>query len=141
MTAFKKKTSTKEKGMKVINVLSGMVLAVVFVAIFLLSVWIISAPAASAGDPGKGKEIYAKSCSSCHGPEGKGDGAAAAAINPKPTNLADKATVSKLDDAALTNAIVKGGAATGKSPLMPGFSQLKDQEVKDLVAYIRSVAK
>ena len=66
---------------------------------------------------------------------------AAAAMNPKPTNLADKAAMSKLDDVALTNAIVKGGAANGKSPLMPGFTQLKDQEVKDLVAYIRSIAK
>ena len=127
--------------MRVINFLSRVVLVAVFVAIFVPTVWIVSAPAASAGDPGKGKDIYAKSCSSCHGPEGKGDGAAAAAINPKPTNLADKATVSKLDDAALSNAIVKGGAATGKSPLMPAFGQLKDQEVKDLVAYIRSIAK
>ena len=127
--------------MRVINFLSGMVLVAVWVGIFLLTMWVASAPAASAGDPGKGKEIYAKSCSSCHGPEGKGDGAAAAAINPKPTNLADKATMSKLDDAALTNAIVKGGAASGKSPLMPAFSQLKDQEAKDLVAYIRSIAK
>ena len=127
--------------MRAINFLSEIIVAVVFVAILLLSVWIISAPAASAGDPAKGKEIYAKSCSSCHGPEGKGNGTAAAAINPKPTNLADKATISKLDDAALSNAIVKGGAATGKSPLMPAFGQLKDQEVKDLVAYIRSIAK
>ncbi len=127
--------------MRVINFLSGVVLAVVFVAMLLLSVWIVSAPAASAGDPGKGKEIYAKSCAGCHGPEGKGDGAAASAMNPKPTNLSDKAAMSKLDDAALTNAILKGGAASGKSPLMPAFSQLKDQEVKDVVAYIRSVAK
>ncbi len=127
--------------MKVVNFLSGVVLAVVFVVILLLSVWIISAPAASAGDPGKGKDIYAKSCAACHGPEGKGDGAAASAMNPKPTNLADKASMSKLDDAAMTKVIAKGGAATGKSPLMPAFGQLKDQEVKDIVAYIRSLAK
>ncbi len=127
--------------MRIINFISGMVLAVVFVVMILLSVWIVSTPAASAGDPGKGKEIYAKSCSSCHGPEGKGDGAAASAINPKPTNLADKAAMSKIDDAAMTKMIVKGGAGNGKSPLMPAFGQLKDQEVRDLVAYIRSVAK
>lgn len=127
--------------MRVVNFLSGMVLVVAWVAILLFTLWVASAPAASAGDPGKGKEIYTKSCAGCHGPAGKGDGAAAAAMNPKPTNLTDKASMSKLDDTAMTNVIVKGGAANGKSPLMPGFGQLKDQEVKDLVAYIRSVAK
>lgn len=127
--------------MRVINFLSGIVLAAVWVGIFLVTLWVAFAPAASAGDPGKGKELYAKSCAGCHGPEGKGDGAAASAMNPKPTNLADKAAMTKIDDATMTKIIAKGGAANGKSPLMPAFGQLKDQEVKDLVAYIRSVAK
>lgn len=127
--------------MKVIDILSAIVLAVVVVVTVLLGIWVISVPAASKGDPGKGKEIYAKSCSGCHGPDGKGDGAAASAMNPKPANLADKTSMSKLDDKAVANVIVKGGAATGKSPLMPAFSQLKAQEVNDLVAYIRSLAK
>ena len=127
--------------MRIVNFLSGMVLVFAWVAILLFTLWVASASAASAGDPGKGKDIYTKSCASCHGPAGKGDGVAAAALNPKPTNLADKATMSKVDDAALTNVIAKGGAAVGKSPLMPAFSQLKDQEVKDVVAYIRSIAK
>lgn len=131
----------KGKEMRAISFLSEIVVAVVFVAILLLSVWIISVPAASAGDPAKGREIYAKFCSSCHGPEGKGNGAAASAMNSKPTNLSDKAAISKFDDGGLSNAIVKGGAATGKSPLMPAFSQLKDQDVKDLVAYIRHLTK
>lgn len=128
--------------MRVIKFLSGIVLVAVWVGIFLVTLWVASAPAASAGDPGKGKDIYTKSCASCHGPAGKGDGVAAAALNPKPTNLADKATMSKLDDSALTNVVTKGGAAVGKSPLMPSFNgQLKDQDVKDLIAYIRSLAK
>ncbi len=119
-----------------------MVLVVVWVGIFVVTLWVATAPAASAGDPGKGKEIYTKSCATCHGPAGKGDGAAAAALTPKPTNLADKATMSKLDDAALTNVVTKGGAAVGKSPLMPPFNgQLKDPDIKDVIAYIRSLAK
>ena len=115
----------------------GKHVGVIITLLFLTSIAFAAAP----GDKAKGKEIYAKQCAGCHGPEGKGDGAAAAAINPKPANLADKATMSKLDDSALNNSIVKGGAGTGKSPLMPAFGQLKDQEVKDLVAYIRSLAK
>ena len=116
----------------------GKEVGVIIISLFLTSI----AFAAVAGDAAKGKDIYAKSCASCHGPAGKGDGAAAAALNPKPTNLADKAAMSKLDDAALTNVIAKGGAAVGKSPLMPPFNgQLKDQDIKDVVTYIRSLAK
>lgn len=35
----------------------------------------------------KGEEIYATSCASCHGASGKGDGAAGAAMNPKPRDF------------------------------------------------------
>ncbi len=125
--------------MRMTGYLNGIVLGTLGVGMVLATVAVV--PAASAADAGKGKEIYTKSCGGCHGPEGKGDGAAAKAMNPKPTNLADKASMSKLDDAALTKVIVKGGVGTGKSPLMPAFSQLKDQEVKDVIAYIRSLSK
>ncbi|MCZ8156538.1 MAG: cytochrome c [Leptospira sp.] len=35
----------------------------------------------------KGEEIFLQNCSSCHGEKGGGDGAAAAALNPKPRNF------------------------------------------------------
>lgn len=35
----------------------------------------------------KGKELYISSCGSCHGNEGKGDGVAGVALNPKPRNF------------------------------------------------------
>ncbi len=38
----------------------------------------------------KGKEIYSTSCASCHGADGKGDGAAGVAMNPKPRNFHSK---------------------------------------------------
>jgi len=35
----------------------------------------------------KGKEIYEKKCSLCHGEKGDGKGPASAGLNPKPTNF------------------------------------------------------
>ena len=39
----------------------------------------------------RGAEVYQANCASCHGELGRGDGPAAAGLNPKPTNLADRA--------------------------------------------------
>ena len=94
------------------------------------------------GSPAKGKEIYAKQCVGCHGPAGKGDGPAAAAINPKPTDFTNKTHMMALKDQYLFDLIQKGGAAAGKSPLMTPFgSKLKDGEIQDVIAYVRSLAK
>jgi len=35
----------------------------------------------------RGEEIFLQNCASCHGEKGGGDGAAAAALNPKPRNF------------------------------------------------------
>jgi len=35
----------------------------------------------------RGKELFQTHCAVCHGPEGRGDGPAAARLNPKPPNL------------------------------------------------------
>jgi len=112
------------------------------VAIAATFLWVTAARAAETGNAAKGQEIFAKSCGICHGNTGKGDGPAGAALNPKPKDLTDKAYVSKLDDKYLNDIIGKGGAAVGKSALMPPFSsQLKEQDIKDVIAYIRSLAK
>ena len=38
-----------------------------------------------------GRDIYSASCASCHGPEGRGNGPVAAALNPRPTDFANAA--------------------------------------------------
>jgi mono/diheme cytochrome c family protein len=35
----------------------------------------------------RGKTLYASTCATCHGPEGKGDGPGGAGLNPKPRNF------------------------------------------------------
>ena len=105
-------------------------------------VMVNSGLALAQGNPAKGKEFYAKHCAGCHGPAGKGDGPAAAALTPKPLDLTSKAYVAGLADQYLFDLIQKGGAAVGKSPLIPPFgSKMKDGEIRDLIAYMRSLAK
>ncbi|MDE3032760.1 MAG: cytochrome c [Acidobacteriota bacterium] len=35
----------------------------------------------------RGKALFAENCATCHGPDGRGDGAAGASLNPKPRNF------------------------------------------------------
>lgn len=93
------------------------------------------------GDANAGKAKYESLCSGCHGKTGKGDGPAAASLNPKPQDHSDGKVMNSLSDQYLTDIIKNGGAAAKKSPLMPAWGKtLKDQEVADVIAYIRSLA-
>lgn len=96
--------------------------------------------AVQAADVDQGKKLYGQFCASCHGQSGKGDGPAAAALNPKPRDHTDKEYMSKLSDEDMFKVIKNGGASIGKSPLMPPWgASLKDDQIKDVVAYIRAL--
>jgi cytochrome c oxidase cbb3-type subunit 3 len=93
------------------------------------------------GDPKAGKVKYDANCTACHGATGKGDGVAAAALNPKPQDHTDGKIMNALNDKYLFNIIKDGGAAVKKSKIMPVASKkLNDQDIWDIVAYIRSLA-
>ncbi len=87
--------------------------------------------------------MFGTVCATCHGSEGKGDGPAAASLNPKPRNYTDPAWQASVTDDDLKKTILLGGQGVGKSPMMPGQPQLKDQpEVLDgLVKIIRDFGK
>ena len=96
----------------------------------------------SKGDANAGKAKYESLCAGCHGKTGKGDGPAAASLNPKPQDHSDGKVMNSLSDQYLTDIIKNGGAAVKKSPLMPAWGKtLKDQEISDVTVYIRSLAK
>ena len=98
------------------------------------------AAASGSADPIAAK--YSSLCSSCHGVDGKADGAAAAAMNPKPRNLHDKVWQAKVDDLHIAKVIKEGGAANGLSGTMPPWGAvLSDDDVKGLVAMIRAWGK
>jgi mono/diheme cytochrome c family protein len=112
-----------------------------FAAIFLIAL-LGPALALAQGNAANGKELYTKHCAGCHGPAGKGDGPAAKAINPKPNDLTNKAYMAGLKDQYLFDLIQKGGAAVGKSPLLPPFgSKMKEGEIRDVIAYLKTLAK
>ncbi len=95
-------------------------------------------PAASPAE--EAKQTFATLCSTCHGADGKGDGPAAATLNPKPRNYTDKEWQASITDEQLAKVILEGGAAVGKSPLMPPNPQLKDKPevIAELVKIVRS---
>jgi mono/diheme cytochrome c family protein len=90
-------------------------------------------------DTAKAQVIFNERCSACHGPEGKGNGPASAALNPKPRNYTDKAWQTATSDEQIRKTILLGGAAVGTSPIMPASPDLDDKPevVEGLVKLVR----
>ena len=114
-------------------------------SLFALAILLLLLPgigsAQTKGDAKAGKAKYDANCIGCHGATGKGDGAAAAALTPKPQDHTDGKIMNALSDKYLFDIIKDGGAAQKKSAIMPASSKkLNDQEIWDVVAYIRSLA-
>lgn len=108
---------------------------------------LLAAFAARAAEPkktpellAKGKASYEMNCASCHGPAGAGDGAAAAALNPKPGNLAAGKLHHGTKPAQIFDTLGKGIPNTA----MVAFSHLPEEERWALayhVASLREAAK
>lgn len=78
--------------------------------------------------------IYKQHCAMCHGETGGGDGPAAVAFDPKPTDFTAPDFQESRTDDQLTEVIAKGRGR------MPSFeAQLKPDELKALVEYIREM--
>ena len=82
-----------------------------------------------------GAEIFRRQCTVCHGNEGKGDGRAAVAFNPPPTDLTDADHMGQLSDEELLALIGNGRAA------MPAFATLLNpEELRAVTGYVRSLS-
>ncbi len=84
--------------------------------------------------------LFAGRCAVCHGAEGGGDGPTAAALDPKPRAFTDAAWQASMTDEAIIKVVTEGGAAVGKSPLMPPNPDLaaRPELMKALVSRIRA---
>lgn len=101
-----------------------------------------AAPVAAASAPTDPKELFKTRCVMCHGESGKGDGPASAALTPKPRDYTDTVWQKSVTDEQIKKAITGGGAAVGKSPLMPGQPDLSNNPaaLDGLVKLIRAFA-
>ena len=99
--------------------------------VILLSGLLLSSGPAKSED--KSAATYKQKCAACHGPDGKGD--TPAGKSTKVRSFADPDVVKQTDD-DLAAVIDKG------KNKMPAYGKsLKPEEIKGLVAYVRSLAK
>jgi cytochrome c oxidase cbb3-type subunit 3 len=83
------------------------------------------------------KQLYEQTCALCHGAEGKGDGPTSQVLKPRPANLT--VVLKGKDDAYLTKLIREGGASVGKSPLMPSYQGVfNEEQIRGLIQYVKS---
>jgi len=102
-----------------------------------------SASAAPLAPAAEAKQLLHDRCAMCHGQDGKGDGPSAATLSPKPRDWSNVEWQKSATDAEIRNAILGGGPAVGKSPLMPPNPDLRDKPavLDELVKLVRGYGK
>jgi cytochrome c6 len=101
--------------------------AMALAAALLAGTCLLSSPAKA--DVAAGGATYKAKCAMCHGADGKGK----ASMENTDLTAADAQSKSDAD--------LSGVITNGKPPKMPPFKSLTPDQVKDLVAYIRSLKK
>src|SRR5262245_58828727 len=123
----------------VATVIASVVVGASVAAVLAQGEWKAPADAKAVKNPVKGVGNAAKNietnCVTCHGPKGKGDGAAAAALPPpKPADWTSAKVASETDGEIFWK-ISNGRGA------MPPWKHLPDKDRWTLVNYIRSLQK
>jgi mono/diheme cytochrome c family protein len=88
-----------------------------------------------------GRRLYEKdadpSCQMCHGIKGDGMGPLAQQFDPRPRNFACKETVNGIPDGQLFWIVQNGSPGTS----MPSFHRLREEQIWQIVLYLRALAK
>ncbi|MBF6558796.1 MAG: c-type cytochrome [Candidatus Binataceae bacterium] len=101
-------------------------------------------PAAVTADArAQAAEIFTSRCATCHGDQGRGNGPAAANLNPRPVNFHSRKWQRSVTDARIAQAIVQGGKAVGLSAEMASNPDLENEPavVAALVERVRKLGK
>ncbi len=84
----------------------------------------------------KGQKVFTVQCTSCHGVNGMGDGAAAAALNPKPRNFKSGYWRYGGTPSKIFRTLTQGSPGTA----MAAFTTLSVEDRYALAHYVRSIA-
>jgi mono/diheme cytochrome c family protein len=127
---------------------TGLAFFPVFTALAIMGI----APETATADASieRGKAVYngTGACSACHGPNGEGDGPAAATLTPKPRNFSTAdfgidtdgdGTKGSADD--IFNVISNGALKYGGSAMMVGRPDLPESDRKALTEFVLSLKK
>ncbi|MGH8092407.1 MAG: c-type cytochrome [Chthoniobacterales bacterium] len=106
---------------------------VIIVAASLFAGSAISARAADA------KENWTKHCAQCHGPDGQANTKMGMKLQAK--DLTSPKVQASFTDAQAATAIKDGIKENGKAKMIAFGSKLSDDEIKALVAYVRTLKK
>jgi cytochrome c6 len=85
------------------------------------------------------KTNWANNCTPCHGPTGKADTKMGKLLNAK--DLADPKVQAGFTDSQAAEAIKNGVKKGGKTMMKAFGGKLSDEEIKALVAYVRTLKK
>ncbi len=92
---------------------------------------------AETGSAPNGKTIYGTHCLPCHGSTGEGNGPVAPMLDKPPANLVGEDVRGDSDKELLQ--IIRNGVPG--TPMPPWKGNLSDHQIRDVLAYIRSLAQ
>lgn len=102
----------------------------------VLSLYIASALSIRAADP---KANWASNCAQCHGADGRANTKMGQQLSAK--DLTDPKVQASFSDAQAAKVIKEGVKQGGKTTMKAFGGKLTDEEIKALVAYVRTLKK
>jgi mono/diheme cytochrome c family protein len=90
----------------------------------------------------EGQRVFYTYCVWCHADSTPAGPSNRANVTPTPPLMNDGAKFNGLSDEFMRNIITLGGAAMGKSPMMPAWGRtLSQEEIQAVIAFARAVAQ
>lgn len=89
----------------------------------------------------EGKKLFDTHCVTCHGANGDGDSPVGSVLSPPASDLTDGKIQDAIGDDYIYWRIMEGGKALGYEGMTPFKETLKEDQVWEVVAYVRSLKK